>query len=111
MEAGETPQQAVPRELYEELGIRLTGIRELGAIDHTWFWNGGEMRERAWVFLASSSDDARLSRGETPDLIEANGQRFKTLWRPLQGDDASLAPLCPSALAALLNMPGCGAIT
>ena len=90
IEEGESPDQAVRRELREELGIRLTTVRELGAVDHIWFWNGREVRERAWLFLASSSDDARLRRGETPDLHEANGQRIKTCWRPIQENAATL---------------------
>jgi len=102
IEQGESPEQAVRRELHEELGVTLTTIRELGAVDHIWFWKGREVRERAWLFLASSSDDARLQRGESPDLLEANGQPVKTLWRPIQDNGASLPPLCPSTLLELL---------
>ena len=103
VEEGETPEQAVRRELREELGITLTAVLELGAVDHVWFWNGREVRERAWLFLASSSDDARLSRGECPELVEADGQRMKTVWRPVEGNLASLPPLCPSRIAEFLR--------
>ena len=68
IEEGEKPGQALRRELREELGVTLGTILETGTVDHVWFWNGGEVRERAWLFLASSSDDARLSRGECPAL-------------------------------------------
>ena len=103
VEEGETPEQAVRRELREELGITLTAVLELGTVDHVWFWNGREVRERAWLFLASSSDDARLSRGECPELVEADGQRIKTVWRPIEEDIASLPPLCPSRIAEFLR--------
>ena len=103
VEEGETPEQALRRELREELGITLTAVRELGTVDHVWFWNGREVRERAWLFLASSSDDARLSRGECPELLEADGQRSKTVWRPIEENLASLPPLCPSRIAKLLR--------
>jgi 8-oxo-dGTP pyrophosphatase MutT (NUDIX family) len=103
IEEGESPEQAVRRELQEELGIRLATIRELGTIDHVWFWNGREVRERAWLFLASSSDDARLSRGDSPELVEADGQRVKTFWRPIEDSGAALPPLCPSAVAEFLK--------
>ena len=63
---GESPEQAVRRELHEELGSRLVTIRDLGTVDHVWFWNGREVRERGWLFLASSFEDARLSWGEKP---------------------------------------------
>jgi 8-oxo-dGTP pyrophosphatase MutT (NUDIX family) len=103
IEEGESPEQAVRRELQEELGIRLATIRELGTVDHVWFWKGREVRERAWLFLASSSDDARLSRGDSPELVEADGQRVKTFWRPIEDNGATLPPLCPSAVAELLK--------
>jgi ADP-ribose pyrophosphatase YjhB (NUDIX family) len=103
LEQDESPEQAVRRELREELGISLTTVQALGTVDHIWFWKGREVRERAWLFLASSSDDARLSRGESPDLLEANGQRIKTFWRPIQAIAETLPPLCPSTLSDFLK--------
>ena len=103
IEAGENPEQAVRRELREELGIELTTIQALGAVDHIWFWEGREVRERAWIFWGDSSDDTRLSRGESPELVEANGQRIRTLWRPVQESGETLPPLCPSALSDLVK--------
>lgn len=103
IEEGETPEMAVRRELREELGISLTEVVELGTVDHIWFLNGREVRERAWLFLANSSDDARLSRGECPELIEADGQRLKTVWRPIDQNIASLPLLCPSRIVEFLK--------
>lgn len=103
IEEGESPEEALRRELREELGIALGTILELGAVDHVWFWKGREVRECAWLFLASSSDDVRLSRGECPALVEANGQRIKTFWRPIEEDVATLPPLCPSRIAEFLT--------
>jgi ADP-ribose pyrophosphatase YjhB (NUDIX family) len=94
VEEGETPEEAVRRELLEELGVTLTRAEALGAIDHVWFWKGREIRERAWLFLASAAADARLSRGETPELIEADGERMSTRWRPFAdaGEERTLIP-------------------
>ncbi len=102
IEEGESPEEAVRRELKEELGVRLTGLRLLGKVDHIWFWKGREVRERAWLFLANSSDDERLSRGENPDLVEAGGERIKTLWRSINDDYEELPLLCPMNLLELL---------
>ena len=103
VEAGENPEQAIRRELQEELDISLTSIQPLGAVDHIWFWNGRKVQERAWLFLADSSDDPRLSRGETPDLLETDGQRIRTLWRSIHDIAETLPPLCPSTLSELLG--------
>ena len=103
IEEGESPEQAVRRELKEELGVALTHLRALGAIDHIWFWKGREVQERAWIFLADLPDDLRLSQGKAIEVTEANGQRHKTLWRPLDDVREALPPLCPSALPDLLR--------
>jgi 8-oxo-dGTP pyrophosphatase MutT (NUDIX family) len=103
IEEGESPEQAVRRELQEELGVRLATIRELGTVDHVWFWKGREVRERAWLFLASSSDDARLSRGESPELVEADGERVKTFWRPIEDNGATLPLLSPPGVTEFLK--------
>lgn len=108
LEVGETPEQAVRREVVEELGVTLTRVHPLGAIDHTWFWNGREVRERAWIFVAESSDDLRLSRGETPEIQEADGQHHLTLWRALEESPGRLPPLCPSVLPEFLRAHGPG---
>jgi len=102
VERRESPIDAVRRELYEEIGVTLTAVRELGTLDHIWFWKGREIRERAWLFAASSTDDVRLIRGETPDVVEANGQRIKTIWRPIE-DTKDLPPLCPPLLIDFLR--------
>jgi hypothetical protein len=65
-------------------------IRALGAAEHVWFWKGHEVRERAWLFLADQSVDPRLEQGESPDLVEPDGDRFKTLWRSMHDSRAAL---------------------
>jgi len=103
VEAGETPENAVRRELQEELRVSLTTLRSLGAVDHVWFWKGRKVSERAWLFLANASDDSRLQRGESPTVVEANGERLPTIWRPIDAPAAAFPPLCPSALVEMLK--------
>jgi 8-oxo-dGTP pyrophosphatase MutT (NUDIX family) len=98
VEPGETPEMAVRRELLEELGIALGEVRLAGFIDHVWNCEGRETRERAWIFCCEASVDARLERGETPELIEANGERVRTVWRSLAEGGISL---CPEGLSRL----------
>jgi ADP-ribose pyrophosphatase YjhB (NUDIX family) len=102
LEDNENPEQAARRELQEKLGASLTTVELLGKTDQIWFWKGREVLERAWVFLTNSSDDARLSRGENPDLVEASGQIARTFWRSINDIAESLPPLCPGSLAGLL---------
>src|SRR5215475_9964075 len=76
VEEGEIPEEAVRRELCEELGTTLTGARQLGLVVHVRFWKGRGVRERSWLLLANSSDDARLSRGECPELSTPTASVF-----------------------------------
>src|SRR5689334_17111406 len=69
---GESAEDALRREIREELGIELAAVEALGPIDHIWMWNGREVQERAWIFLADAACDPRLARGEAPELVEAN---------------------------------------
>jgi len=103
IEEGESPEQAVRRELKEELGVVLTHLRALEAIDHIWFWKGREVQERTWIFWADLSDDPRLSQGKAIEVTEANGKRHKTLRRLLNDGRKALPALCPSALPDLLR--------
>ena len=101
VEPGETPEMAVRRELMEELGIALGEVEALGFIDHVWKCDGRITRERAWIFTCESSVDARLDRGEAPELLEANGERIRTLWRRMEDEGP---PLCPESLARLATV-------
>ncbi len=95
MEPGETPEQAVRRELREELDIDIGELQSLGPVDHVWFWKGREIHERAWLFLGNSSCDGRLARGDTPDIIEPDGDHFTTVWLTLAEAAAGPPKLCP----------------
>jgi len=103
LEPNESPDHAVKRELKEELGISLTTIQSLGSIDHIWFWKGREVHERAWLFLADSSEHLHLKNGETPEILEADGDRFTTHWRSIHEIGESLPPICPSTLLEFLQ--------
>jgi len=104
IEPGETPEQAVRREVMEELGIELTDVEPIGYIDHIWQWKSREIHERAFIFLADPADDPRLDRGETIELIEADGLHSRTLWLSIDSAPDQLPPICPSRLLELLRV-------
>ena len=61
------------------------------------------MHERAWLFLADSSKHASLNKGQTPEILEPDGDRFGTYWRSIRDSDQSLPPICPSTLLEFLR--------
>jgi len=95
VEAGESPEQAIRREILEELDIALKGIHSLGFMDHVWMWRGRVVRERAWIFTVPASDYAALPA----QLVEANGTRAPLLWRSRVETDPAM---CPAGLIDLL---------
>ena len=103
LEPNESPEAAVTREIQEELGITLTDSQPIGPIDHIWLWKGYEVHERAWLFLADSSEHPSLNNGQTPEILEPDGDRFRTYWRAIRDDNASLPPICPSTLLEFLR--------
>ena len=103
LEPNESPEAAVAREIQEELGITLSDAQPLGPIDHIWLWKGYEVHERAWLFLADSSKHASLNKGQTPEILEPDGDRFTTHWRSIRNGDQSLPPICPSTLLEFLR--------
>ena len=103
LEPDESPEYAVRRELQEELGLKLNTVRTIGSIDHIWFWKGREVHERAWLFLADSLEYPSLSQGQTPEILEADGDRFTTQWRAINALEGSLPPICPATLLEFLQ--------
>jgi len=99
MEPGETPEQAVRREVMEELGLTLKTVpAPLPPIDHVWPWKLRDLHEKAWLFLVPSADYPELADGQTPEIVEPDGERFPTVWRPFDADAATLPPPCPATM-------------
>jgi 8-oxo-dGTP pyrophosphatase MutT (NUDIX family) len=99
IEPGETPEQAVRREVWEELGITLKAVPPpLPPIDHIWPWKLRDLHEKAWLFLVPAAEYPELADGQTPEIVEPDGERFPTVWRPFSGDLSALPPPCPAGL-------------
>jgi ADP-ribose pyrophosphatase YjhB (NUDIX family) len=100
---GETAEQAVRRELREELSFTPSRVHALGAVDHRWFWKSREVRERAWVFLAHASDDLQFDESGTPEIREADGSCYRTVWRSFNRGCHFLPAVCPATLPDVLR--------
>jgi 8-oxo-dGTP pyrophosphatase MutT (NUDIX family) len=103
LEPGETPEQAVRRELMEELGLVLKELPPpLPPVDRIWPWKKKELHERAWLFLVPAADYPELSAGQTPDIVEPDGDRYPTIWRPLRANPEDLPPVSPPQLMEVI---------
>ena len=95
IEAGENPEQALVREMREELGEEILVVRRLGELDNRFVFEGRPGWEQVAVLEAEflTPDAPRV------DSIEAEGWNLKWV------DPAALdLPLYPDGLADLLRL-------
>ena len=102
VEFGERAEDAVRRELREELGLELAALRLLGVIENLFTFEGLPGHEIVFVFAAEPADPAFL-QAEAPPMVEHDGQVLAASWLPLDRLDAPEAPVYPPGLAGLVR--------
>lgn len=92
VELGETHQEAIGREVDEELGARIIGLKHLGMVENIFRFNG-EVGHEIVALYSGTLTPAPAEEGGT--LTESDGSVVPVAWRPF--DDAGLAvPLYPA---------------
>jgi 8-oxo-dGTP pyrophosphatase MutT (NUDIX family) len=98
---GEHSAGTVAREIREEIGAELTGLRELGVIENSFTYDGQDMHEIVLVYDGQLGDTALYNR-EAIGGYEDDGVPFSAVWKPLS-DFESGDILYPSGLVDLLR--------
>lgn len=101
IEFGERAEDAVRREMFEELGVALRDVRLLGVLENIFTYEGASGHEITFVFEASLEDRSLYSRDEI-DGIEGK-HPFVARWVDLDEFGADGPPLYPQGLLALLK--------
>lgn len=98
---GETSEAAMRREIDEELGVEVQGLRLLGVLENIFTCDGQRAHEIVFVYEAELCDEA-LYRRPLLRGMESHGEAFAAVWRDIGpgGDDAP--PLYPDGLVELL---------
>jgi 8-oxo-dGTP pyrophosphatase MutT (NUDIX family) len=102
VEPGESPQEAVVRELLEEIGADLCEVEYVTSFDNHFTMDGTSQFERVHVFRAALCVPDRFSGPEVPLL--GPGPR-RVLWKSLRDFREGQAVLFPLALRTLLGLP------
>jgi ADP-ribose pyrophosphatase YjhB (NUDIX family) len=104
MRFGERGQEALMRELHEEVKVDATNLRYLGTIENIFTYDGQAGHEIVLVFQGDFADKA-IYKKTMVFGYEAGGGAFKAVWKSLSDFGAhsqGRAPLYPEGLLELL---------
>lgn len=94
VELGETFQEAIVREVDEELGARIVGLTRLGILENIFEYDGEPGHEIVTVFEGRLDPQPPVDGGT---LTESDGSVVPVMWRPV--DDAHVTmPLYPAGV-------------
>lgn len=102
VEFGETLDQAVLREIFEEVGIQLPEAKRLGMLENVFQFAGSMEHELVFVYEAHCAEQA-ICRLDELVITESNGATFPARWYTLAEVAATGLPLFPEGLVGLLN--------
>jgi len=99
--AGETSEQAVVREIREEVAAEITDLMLVGVIESIFTVNGRAGHEIVFVYDGRFVDETLCARPYL-DVVEDNGEAIRATWRPLSSFNDQHR-LVPETLLALLQ--------
>lgn len=105
VEFGERAEDALRREIREELGTEIADPRLLGVIENLFVFEGCAGHEIVFVYAATAAD-ARLYEAEEVAVIESDGTRHEAVWLPLSSFNDPAAPVYPPGIADLIEKDG-----
>lgn len=101
VEFGERLDEAVVREVFEEVGLRIATPRRLGMLENLFSFAGKPEHELIFVYEADCPD-AELCAQTEVTITESNGNLFTGRWFTLDEAGASGLMLVPDGLLDLL---------
>lgn len=102
VEFGERLDEAVVREVFEEVGIRIAPPKRLGMLENVFSFAGKPEHELIFVYEAPCPDAKLCARAEIT-ITESNGNLFPAGWYTLDEVTASATKLVPDGLFELLS--------
>lgn len=102
IEFGELGTQTVIREVMEEIGQAVTGVRYLGTLENIFTYEGAARHEIILLYDAAFEDEAVYDMPEI-EGHEDGDLRFIARWLPLNYFEKDDPPLYPTGLLALLR--------
>ena len=98
VEFGDYARDTVVRELQEEIGQALTGVRLAGVLENIFQWGGATQHEIVFVFTAAFANEAAY---EVPEQAIADDRgRARVIWRTPAAVSPPLYPVGVAHMAA-----------
>jgi 8-oxo-dGTP pyrophosphatase MutT (NUDIX family) len=101
IEPGETSQEAVRREIFEEMGLAIEELQLLGVLENIFSFEANPGHEIVFVYNAVFVDETVYDQ-HTIIAKEDNGEALKVLWKDVSTFD-SYHQLVPEGLSSLLE--------
>ena len=101
VEFGEHAEDAVHREILEELGSEIDDVRLLSVSENIFTFLGAEGHELVWIFEAHLKDESLYQRDVV--MCDESGSAFEAHWVALDAFARGEAPLYPDGLLAVLE--------
>lgn len=98
---GETGEEAIRRELMEEIGAEATRVSFLGALEDIFAWDGRQRHEVFLVYDVQLADKSLYQREEV-EIVEDDGASYLARWCPLS-DFRGARRLVPTGLLNLVD--------
>ena len=102
IEFGEKSEDAVRRELKEELNVEITDLKYLGMLENIYTFNGGSYHEVVMVYDGMLVEPGLYEQ----ELIlgkEANGDDIRAMWKGLDEFGEGKSILYPPGLLEILR--------
>jgi ADP-ribose pyrophosphatase YjhB (NUDIX family) len=103
VEFGERAEEALRRELREELGAELKGLRYLDALENIFVYEGEQGHEIVLVYEARLADPALYRQDALEGYEQDVDQHFRVVWKRLDEFGPGRLVLYPDGLLDLLN--------
>jgi len=100
VEFGERAEEAVRREIREELGAEIEDVKLLGVTENIFTFLGAEGHELVWIFEARLTN--RTLYEQEVVICDEGGAAFEAHWVSLSLFEAGDAPLYPDGLLEML---------
>jgi ADP-ribose pyrophosphatase YjhB (NUDIX family) len=101
VEFGETTEEAIKREIREELSLGITNLELLGVLENIFNYEGEKGHEIVYVYEGKFTDVSAYERNRF-ELLEDSGEVWSVRWHKLDSFD-DYHRLVPEGLMGLLN--------